>query len=50
MDREGKLGPHGVFCHRMRYGSRQETVTAGLKSPGAMYRKELVSTTGTRLS
>ena len=38
----------GVFCDRKRYGSRQETVTAELKSCGTMYRKE--SKTGTRLS
>ena len=30
--------------------SRQKTVTAELKSRGIMYRKELVSKTGTRLS
>ena len=30
--------------------SRQKTVTAELKSRGTMYRKELVSKTGTRLS
>ena len=30
--------------------SRQKTVTAELKSRGMMYRKELVSKTGTRLS
>ena len=31
-------------------GSRQETVTARLRSHGTMYRKELVSKAGTRLS
>ena len=46
----GKVGPHGVFCDKKRYGSRQETVTAELRSRGKMYRKELVSTTSTRLS
>ena len=46
----GKVGPPGVFCDRKRYGSRQETVTAELRSRGTMYRKELVSKTGTRLS
>ena len=45
----GKVGPHGVFCDRKRCGSRQETVTAELNSRGTMYRKELVSKTGTRL-
>ena len=38
-----KVGPHGVFCDRKRYGARQETVTAGPRSRGTMYRKELVS-------
>ena len=46
----GKVGPHGVFCDRKRYRSRQETVTAELRSRATMYRKELVSKTGTRLS
>ena len=46
----GKVGPHGVFCDIKRYGSRQETVTAELRSRGTMYRKELVSKTGTRLN
>ena len=41
---------HGVFCDRKRCGSRQETVTAELRSSGTMYRIGLVSTTGTRLS
>ena len=35
---------------RKRDGSRQETVTAELRSHGTMCRKELVSNTGTRLS
>ena len=46
----GKVGPHGVFCDRKRYGSRLQTVTAELRSRSTMYRKELVSKTGTRLS
>ena len=46
----GKVGPHGEFCDRKRSGSRQETVTAELRSRGTMCRQELVSTTGTRLS
>ena len=46
----GKVDPHGVFGDRKRYGWRQETVTAELRSRGAMYPNELVSTTGTRLS
>ena len=46
----GKVGPHGVFCDRKRYASRRETVRADLRSRGTMYRKELVSKTGTRLS
>ena len=33
-----------------RYGPRQETVTAELRSRGTMHRKDLVSKTGTRLS
>ena len=43
-----KFGPHGVFGYRKRFGSRQQTVTAELRSCGTMYRKELVSKTGTR--
>ena len=46
----GKVGPHGIFSDRKRYRSRQKAVTAELKSHGTMYRKELVSKTGTRLS
>ena len=46
----GKVGPHGVFRDRKRYESRQEAVTAELRSRGTMYRKELASKTGTRLS
>ena len=37
------------FCDRKRYGSRQETATAELRSRGTMHSKELVSKTGTRL-
>ena len=46
----GKVGPHGLFCDRKRYGSRQETVMAEPRSRGKMYRKELVSKSGTRQS
>ena len=35
---------------RKRYGLCQKVVTAELKSRGTMYRTELVSRTGTRLS
>ena len=38
------------ICDRKRYGSRQETVTSELRSRGTMYRKDLVSKSGTRLS
>ena len=38
------------FSDRKRYGSRQETVTAELRSRGTMYSKELVSKTGATLS
>ena len=41
---------HGVFSARKRYGSRQKKVKVELESPGMMYRKELVSKAGTRLS
>ena len=46
----GKVGPHGTrFCNRKRYVLRQETATSELRSRGTMYRKELVSKTGTTL-
>ena len=46
----GKVGPHGIFSNRNRYGSCQKAVTVELKSHGTMYRKELMSKPGTRLS
>ena len=44
--RMGKVGPYGVLSDRKRSESRQETMTAELRSRGTMYRKELVSKTG----